>query len=51
VKKRGAIGAAKLMAPVHPGEILCEDFMKPLELSVNKLALHVPATRIGGDCE
>ncbi len=39
----------KLMAPVHPGEILREDFMKPLELSVNKLALelHVPATRIG----
>src|SRR5271155_4930306 len=38
-----------LMAPVHPGEILREDFMKPLGLSVNKLALElrVPATRIG----
>jgi antitoxin HigA-1 len=38
-----------LMAPVHPGEILREDFMKPLGLSVNKLSLelHVPATRIG----
>jgi len=38
-----------LMAPVHPGEILREDFMKPVGLSVNKLALelHVPATRIG----
>jgi antitoxin HigA-1 len=38
-----------LMAAVHPGEILREDFMKPLGLSVNKLALelHVPATRIG----
>jgi addiction module HigA family antidote len=37
-----------LMAPVHPGEILREDFMKPLRLTVNKLALdlHVPATRI-----
>lgn len=36
-------------APVHPGEVLREDFMKPLGLSVNKLALelHVPATRIG----
>ncbi|MGO8736488.1 MAG: HigA family addiction module antitoxin [Terriglobia bacterium] len=36
------------MAPVHPGEILREDFMKPLGLSINKLALdlHVPATRI-----
>ena len=39
----------KLMPPVHPGEILREDFMKPVELTVNKLALelHVPATRIG----
>ena len=38
-----------LMPPVHPGEILREDFMKPLGLSINKLALdlHVPATRIG----
>jgi addiction module HigA family antidote len=39
----------ELLAPVHPGEILREDFMRPLGLSVNKLALelHVPATRIG----
>src|SRR5215468_3906929 len=38
-----------LQAPVHPGEILREDFMKPLNLTVNRLALelHVPATRIG----
>jgi addiction module HigA family antidote len=38
-----------LMPPVHPGEILREDFMKPLRLTVNRLALdlHVPATRIG----
>ena len=38
-----------LMPPVHPGEILREDFMKPLGLTVNKLAieLRVPATRIG----
>jgi len=38
-----------LMPPVHPGEILREDFLKPLNLSVNKLALdlRVPATRIG----
>jgi len=38
-----------LMPPVHPGEVLREDFMKPLGLSANKLALelHVPATRIG----
>jgi addiction module HigA family antidote len=39
----------RLRPPVHPGEILCEDFMKPLGLSLNKLAmdLRVPATRIG----
>src|SRR5271166_3765896 len=38
-----------LMPPVHPGEVLREDFMKPLGLSVNKVALelHVPATRVG----
>jgi len=38
-----------LIPPVHPGEVLREDFMKPLGLSVNRLALdlHVPATRIG----
>lgn len=36
------------MRPVHPGEILREDFMRPLELSANALAkaLHVPAGRI-----
>lgn len=41
--------ARTLMPPVHPGEILREDFMKPLRLTANKLALelHVPATRIG----
>ena len=34
--------------PVHPGEILSEDFMKPYGLSMNKLALdlRVPVTRI-----
>ena len=38
-----------LMLPVHPGEVLLEDFVKPLGLSLNRLALdlHVPATRIG----
>ena len=28
-----------LRATVHPGEVLREDFMKPLSLTVNKLAL------------
>jgi addiction module HigA family antidote len=38
----------KLLPPVHPGEILREDFLKPLDLSMNRLAidLHVPVTRI-----
>ena len=36
------------MRPVHPGEILREDYLVPLGLSVNALsvALGVPATRI-----
>ena len=36
------------MRPVHPGEILREDFLAPLDLSVNALAqaLRVPATRL-----
>ena len=36
------------MRPVHPGEVLREDYLAPLGLSVNalSLALGVPATRI-----
>ncbi len=36
------------LPPVHPGEILREDLMKPLGLSINGLArdLRVPVTRI-----
>ncbi len=39
---------AKVPKPVHPGEILREEFMKPLGLRMNALALdlHVPVTRI-----
>jgi len=34
--------------PIHPGEILLEDFIKPLEISINKLArdIDVPPGRI-----
>ena len=34
--------------PVHPGEMLREEFMKPMRISINGLALelHVPAPRI-----
>ncbi len=38
----------KKIAPVHPGEVLREDVLKPFGMSVNKLALSlgVPATRL-----
>jgi antitoxin HigA-1 len=37
------------LRPIHPGEILREDFMRPLRISMNRLALdlRVPVTRIG----
>jgi addiction module HigA family antidote len=37
----------KLM-PIHPGEVLLEEFLKPMNLSQNQLALaiRVPARRI-----
>jgi addiction module HigA family antidote len=37
-----------LMEPLHPGEVLMEEYLKPLGVSQNKLALHmrVPAQRI-----
>lgn len=40
---------AKKLKPVHPGEMLREEFMKPLGLTMNKVAmdLRVPVTRIG----
>ena len=36
------------LAPIHPGEVLLEEFLKPLDLSQNQLALsiRVPARRI-----
>lgn len=36
------------MRPVHPGEVLREDYLLPLGLSANALAkrLHIPASRI-----
>jgi len=38
----------KRLPPIHPGEILSEEFLKPIGMSMNKLAdeLHVPANRI-----
>jgi len=42
--------AKKLLPPIPPGEILLEDFMKPLGISINQLArdLDVPPNRISG---
>jgi len=39
---------AKTLAPVHPGEVLAEDFMAPVGLTANQLALslRIPANRI-----
>jgi addiction module HigA family antidote len=36
------------LVPIHPGEILSEEFLKPMSLSQNRLALAlgVPARRI-----
>jgi len=38
----------RILPPIHPGEILREEFMQPLGLSQNALArsLHVPPRRI-----
>jgi len=38
----------KLLEPIHPGEILMEEFLRPMGISVSKLArdISVPAGRI-----
>ena len=43
MRKRGS-----KIPPIHPGETLREDFLRPLGLSANALALElrVPATRV-----
>ncbi len=40
---------SKRLDPIHPGEILLEDFMRPLGISINQLArdLDVPPNRVG----
>lgn len=39
----------KLLEPIHPGEILLEEFMKQMGISINGLAreIAVPPGRIG----
>jgi addiction module HigA family antidote len=43
-------GRKRKLAPVHPGEILREDFMAPLGLSINALAraLRTPPNHVSG---
>lgn len=40
--------STRRLAPIHPGEVLLEDFLKPFELTQYRLAknLSVPARRI-----
>ncbi len=42
------IAHKKLLDPIHPGEILFEEFMKPMGISINRLArdIAVPPGRI-----
>jgi len=38
----------KLLKPIHPGEILLEEFMRPMDISINRLArdIAVPPGRV-----
>ena len=40
--------SSKLLSPIHPGEILLEEFLKPMDISQYRLAkaISVPARRI-----
>jgi addiction module HigA family antidote len=46
--REGSMAADTVMAPVHPGEILLEEFLKPLAVSQYQLAkeIAVPARRV-----
>lgn len=45
---RSPIIMTKKLQPIHPGEILNEEFLKPLKISQSKLArdIHVPHRRV-----
>jgi addiction module HigA family antidote len=48
ITRRSTVAAETVMAPVHPGEILLEEFLRPLGVSQYQLAkaVDVPARRI-----
>jgi antitoxin HigA-1 len=50
ITERKVMNKRNKMRPIHPGEVLLEEFMKPSQLSANRLAegLLVPANRISG---
>ncbi len=33
--------SSKKIAPIHPGEILLEEFLKPMGISQNRMALDI----------
>ena len=46
--EEATVAKSDKLPPIHPGEILREDFLRPADISMNRLALdlHVPVTRI-----
>lgn len=48
IKRTAVAKKTELLPPIHPGEILREEFMSPLGISINRIArdLRVPVTRI-----
>ena len=42
------VGKRKLLEPIHPGEVLLENFMRPMDVSINRLArdIAVPPGRV-----
>jgi hypothetical protein len=50
--KKPATGWKFSTVTTHPGIVLLEEFLKPLGISQNKLAMdiRVPATRVGETC-
>src|SRR4030065_713218 len=41
IAERSMVMTKKKLAPVHPGEVLLEEFLKPMGISQNRLALSV----------
>ena len=46
------IATGKRLPPIHPGEILCDDFLEPMKISVYNLArvIKVPRSRVNDIC-